>query len=246
MSVIYNYDGSYEGLMCCVFESFQRRETPAAIELFDEAQGTLFQVREIMTDTEKAARVKKSIPIKICDEAEYIVERAFLTNLDGKELHILKFLQLGFKVGRKVCGMLTQENVDVLKKAVHHLSHEAHLLLGFIRFSEYDGVLLSSITPKNRVLPVIAPHFCERLSQETFMIFDKTHHTALIYRDGVPRFIELDSIEEPPAGPEELMYRGLWKKFYDTIGIEGRYNPRCRMTMMPKRYWENMTEFNME
>ena len=28
-----------------------------------------------------------------------------------------------------------------------------------------------------------------------------------------------------------------------TIAIEDRYNPKCRMTHMPKRYWENMTEF---
>ena len=49
-----------------------------------------------------------------------------------------------------------------------------------------------------------------------------------------------------PAGEEELRYRAMWRKFYDTIAIEGRYNPRCRMTQMPKRYWGDMTEFQRE
>ena len=37
--------------------------------------------------------------------------------------------------------------------------------------------------------------------------------------------------------------RELWKLFFKTIEIEGRHNPRCQMTMMPKRYWGCMTEF---
>ena len=35
----------------------------------------------------------------------------------------------------------------------------------------------------------------------------------------------------------------MWRSFYHTISIEGRYNPNCRMTHMPKRYWGDMTEF---
>ena len=47
-------------------------------------------------------------------------------------------------------------------------------------------------------------------------------------------------------GEEEALYRRLWRSFYDTISIEERYNPRCRMTHMPKRYWGTMTEFQRE
>ena len=47
------------------------------------------------------------------------------------------------------------------------------------------------------------------------------------------------------AAPDqaELDYRRLWRRFYDTIAIEERRNPKCRMTHMPKRYWNTMTEF---
>jgi len=44
-------------------------------------------------------------------------------------------------------------------------------------------------------------------------------------------------------GSTERFYRDLWRRFYDTIAIEGRYNPKLRMTHMPKRYWGTMTEF---
>ena len=42
----------------------------------------------------------------------------------------------------------------------------------------------------------------------------------------------------------EIEYRRLWKQFYKTIAIEGRNNPRCRRTLMPQRYWGQMTEFD--
>ena len=28
---VYRYDGSFQGFLCCVFESFARREIPAAV-----------------------------------------------------------------------------------------------------------------------------------------------------------------------------------------------------------------------
>ena len=46
-----------------------------------------------------------------------------------------------------------------------------------------------------------------------------------------------------PPDETEAKYRLLWKRFYDTIAIRERENPRCRMTNMPKRYWGTMTEF---
>ena len=36
------------------------------------------------------------------------------------------------------------------------------------------------------------------------------------------------------------------RRFYDTIAIRERENPRCRMTNMPKRFWGTMTEFQNE
>ena len=68
---------------------------------------------------------------------------------------------------------------------------------------------------------------------------------ALVYRSHWAEIVYDISFELPAASAEEERYRELWKSFYDTIAIKERYNPRCRMTMMPKRYWGHMTEFSM-
>ena len=39
-TVMYYYDGTYNGFLSCVFESFAEKETPAAILPVDEADQT--------------------------------------------------------------------------------------------------------------------------------------------------------------------------------------------------------------
>lgn len=242
--VIYRYDGTFEGLLCCIFESFDKKEIPSEIISLDSEQISLYSVKEIETDTEKAHRVSSSIPIKISPEALQLISRGFLTCHPQKELLILKFLHLGFHYGSQVINMLTDDTVNALIKAVRYLDREVHLYLGFVRFSVYGEVLASTIEPKNIVLPLMKRHFCERFSQESFLIFDKTNHMALVYRPYKAEIIPADDFTMPSATGDEQYYRSLWKTFYDTIAIKERYNPRCRMTMMPKRYWNHMTEFS--
>ena len=131
-------------------------------------------------------------------------------------------------------------------KAVGHLTGEAHLLKGFTRFSELDGVLVGEIEPKNRVLPLLRPHFCARYPGENFVLYDRTHREVLLHRPGNWAIVPAENFRPGAPGEAERQYRRLWRRFYDTIAIEGRYNPRCRMTQMPKRYWGTMTEFQRE
>ena len=95
-SVGYAYDGTFEGFLCCVFESFARRETPLEIQADGAPQLTLNPLRPVKTDLHKAARVRRSIPLKISREAMELTEHVFLTFLEHKELFMLQFLQMGF------------------------------------------------------------------------------------------------------------------------------------------------------
>lgn len=242
----YQYDGSFEGLLCCVFESFANKEEPQRVCGPENFQTTMFDTRIIETDPQKARRVLVSIPKKMGREALGFVQQAFLTCLPDKETHILRFLRLGYEHGPKVMRMLADDTVNTLFKAVKHLGGEAHLLTGFIRFSIFGKALVAEITPKNYVLPLLAPHFAGRYPHENFLIYDKTHGDALVYENGKTQIFPIERFTMPDPDEEELRFRALWRMFYDTIAVEGRENPRCRMTHMPKRYWANMTEFAVD
>lgn len=241
-NVIYLYDGSFEGMLCCVYESVYCREVPLNILPRDEAAITLFEQRYVATDEEKAARVYASIPRRIGSAAAELVRDVFLSCAQEKEMMILLFLLMGYQTGPRLMRMHGNPALKPLESAQIALKNEVHLLLGFVRFSDYNGTLVAAISPKNYVLPYLQPHFCGRLGREDFLIYDRVHKAALLNDKDGARIVTLEKLETPPASPEEEAYRALWKRFYDTIAIAARANPKCRMTHMPKRYWDNMCE----
>ena len=244
--VIYSYDGSFEGLMCCVFESFERKELPEDVIIGEPLQISFTEIREIKTDNGKAERVTRAIPLKISPFTFDTVRKMFLSCVENKDLLIVEFLCKGFRYGRKIEQMLADDTVNAVNKAVFHCTHEAHLLKGFVRFSDFNGYLAAVIEPKNKVIPLLAAHFTDRFRNENFLIYDSTHRMALIYFSHRAEIAENIDFELPSADAKEEYYRELWKCFYRTIGIKERYNPRCRMNLMPKRFWANMTEMRDE
>lgn len=241
--IVYVYDGSFEGFLSCVHESYYQRELPSMIFSFDKVQETLYQRKEIETDTQKAQKVEYSIRARISSGALHLLRCTYLSHIDERELAMLQFLRMGYQLGPKVVDMLSHDVVRKVTKAAQNMQSEAHFYREFLRFSEYNGALVAIIEPKNFVLPITAPHFCDRFPSEQFLIYDKTHKCAFVYEKGVRSLIPLETLDLPEADAEEKMYRQLWKTFYNTIAIEGRINPKLRMNNMPKRYWAQMTEF---
>lgn len=243
-ALIYEYDGSFEGLMCCIFESYYKNEIPENIVPSYEAQLTFFPIKKITTDISNANRVIASIPKKIGSSALEFIQCSFLTCLPKKELYILLFLRMGYKVGPSIMNMLSDDTVSKLFKAVKSLENESHLLKGFIRFSIFKGALVAEIEPKNCVLPLIGQHFAERYREESFLIYDKTNSMALIYKPYKASIVPVEDMKMPELDEDEKYFRQLWGLYYKTVEIEGRHNPKCRMSHMPKRYWKYMTEFS--
>lgn len=241
------YDGSYSGFLSCVFDCYVNREEPVEFHTPGDMCCSLYPLRAVATDEEHAMRVYRSFA-RFGGEGARLAVRTFLTCLPDRELWLWRFLRLAYDQGPKIGRNLTDPTVDRVRKAVWHLEHEAHMYKGFTRFSEFDGVLAGEIEPKNRVLPLLRPHFCSRYPQESFVLHDRTHHEALFHRPGLHGWtiLPVEDFSLGQAGAEELDYRKLWRAFYDTIAIEGRYNPKCRMTHMPKRYWAMMTEFQKD
>ncbi len=241
--MIYRYDGSYPGFLCCVFESFRRRALPLAVWPPQQAQLTFYECRDIPTEPAFAVRVERSLRPRLGARAEELVHLAFLNGSEGKELLLLRFLHMAFARGRGAAWDYAHPDAAPVLALERAVTGEAHLLTGFVRFQVHEGMLGAVIRPKHYTLPLLRPHFCSRYPDKDFLIADLTHRTALVYRDGRADYAEIDEgFCLPPPDAEEAEYQALWKQFYRTIGIKERYNPNLRRTHCPKRYWACMTE----
>ena len=237
-AIAYRCDDSLPGILCCIFESYTRKEYPVTI--LDWEEPSLFPARAVETNEENALRVWRSI--EKSPETALLVRDFWFSCVSGRAVLLFSFIRLFYELGASVCVRFHDPVCSAVLKAAQAVRHEAHLFTGFVRFSEREGVLVSEISPKGIVLPLIAPHFTDRFAGESFVIFDQTHRQALFYRQGNCELQELDSLSLSCASDAERMFESLWKQYYRSITITERINPRCRMTHMPKRFWAQMLE----
>ena len=247
-NIVYRYDGTYQGFLCCVAQCFFDKKLPQGVQLLDEPQGTLFGIKAVDTDERLAARVERSLSVRISPLAQDMVRKGFLCCMEDKELRLIRFILKGYRNGARVTKLSVDPDVHAIDKALLYLKNEAHYHVEFMRFADCGGFLASMITPNNMVLPLVAPHFCERFNTENLVIFDKTHGMGFVYQSAGRKreFFQADSLDLPEPSEEETHFQELWRLFYDTIAVEGRINPALRRGNMPMRYWQNMTEFQRE
>lgn len=243
--IIYQYDGSFEGLLCCIYESYTQKERPTSIICEEDAEWCLYDMRMVVTERAHAERIRRSLQ-KLSPHVTPFLWRAYLTCMPERETAIYRFVAKLYREGAPYLSRLSDEAYLPLRKAVRGLMTEVEHLRGFVRFSDYGGTLGAVIEPQNRVLPLLRGHFCQRCHDECFFIYDRTHREALMYAKGCSRILPLDSYDPAPPDAEEAAYRRLWKRFYDTIAIPERRNPRKMIKDMPRRYWAQMPEMQPE
>ncbi len=239
--LIFTYDGSFDGLLCVVFDCFVMKSIPAEVRVFGDMEPTLLKIHTVETEDEHARRVENAIIGRLGESALAHVRKAFLYGEGGKEIAIINYLWKGFNEGKKALSMIADKDINPLFKMAAAVGNEAHMLLGFTRFSDSNGALLAVIHPKHFVLPLLKGYFCSRMYNETFMIYDETHGAALIHSGKNTAIIPLESLEKPDKA-EDAFYRDLWKSYYKHIAIDSRYNPTCRQSHMPKRFWMDLPE----
>lgn len=255
MNQIYNKnvtlvcDESFDGIMTAVYDGWVLMNKGCNIQIHpgkDYAPTFFSQFVPIETDMDKAVRVAESIRVKVSDKAYRMVYEACM-HYDGDRADtVFEFLKLAYPVGARVTQMLANPYVMRLMELKRKVLNEAHLFKEFLRFDELKGgVLYGKIEPKCDVLPFVSQHFEARFPEEDWIIYDEKRKKAAVHKHGMDIIVvEGQDIEQLTKELQtEDEYRELWKVFFNTIGIESRYNPKCQQNHMPEWYRRNMTEF---
>ena len=238
----YIYDGSFDGFLSVIYHCYYE-QVPESIERdsvydFD----ILYEDKFIETDIMKSCKVCDAITQKISEDALIHLYQGFLSEVQGIELKLFKYVKLGFKLGSKVNDLLTDETVREVQKYSSKVAYEAHRFLGLVRFQEFKGILYAAIEPSYNILELLGNHFKARLSNEKWIIHDIKRKTGIVYENNqwVLRDLKFQKLESTEK--EELFYQNLWKTFHNSITIKERTNERLQIQHMPKRYWDNLIE----
>jgi probable DNA metabolism protein len=246
--ITYRYDGSFEGFLCAVVDfTAPGHGQPDFVRYGEEAVAGLFagEIREVPVLREVALAFRKSIVERVSQEAFATARYAFQSRKAGIELLVWRYLQLGFEKGNTLGGMLTDDTVHSINRIARKVSHEAHKFKGFVRFREVqEGFLYASIEPEADVLPLIAPHFVERVGDRPWMIHDLRRRQAALF--DLKSWRLADGVEltgEPGVTDAEHDYAALWQRYFQRHAIAERHNPKLQQKHVPLRYRTHLTEF---
>lgn len=234
------FDGSYDGLLTLVFDTYRIKEEIDAVSEYQGADSLLMTCYD-PTDTAKAGRISRFMKHSLGDEFVFMVKAAFLSRRESRFRSIVRTVHLSCKMGISALDLLDDHVLDFIA-CQKEVRSEAHRFQGLIRFRKMrDGSMLGVFAPRNNVLPLILPHFTDRFPGERLLLYDQDRHLAGLSGQGKIELIEVDSIAPQETGDETEM-QNLWRVFFNHLAIRERVNPHLQRQHLPKYTWKNLTE----
>ncbi|WP_299756648.1 TIGR03915 family putative DNA repair protein [uncultured Pontibacter sp.] len=249
---LYTYDGTFEGLLTVVFEAFERKAWPTAIEQEHVAQPSMFgQTVAVVADEEKANRVWQGLQKKLSVGAQQALYHTYLWGQPQFELIIFDYTKLVFSSKENIEGNYAAPCVLQVQQAAKQVHREKHRMEAFVRFQKTtDGLYFATISPDFNVLPLIVKHFEKRYADQPWAIYDTNRRYGAYYDLNQ---VSLINLELPPnqkhatltadaKDQEEDIYQQLWQVYFDNVNIPERKNPKLHLRHVPKRYWKYLSE----
>lgn len=230
---------SPDGLFSAMYAAWQQQEVldircapPAQLDLFT-------QLTPVETDPAHAQAIVNLLEHKLGAAAVTNMALCWLSELPGCGRDILAYAALGLEVGRRLDGMQAHPAVRAVQNTAGKVSFEVHRLSGLLRFRRAGEGFYAVIEPDHNILGLLSPHFIARMGDCKWCIEDARrglyaiHDGGLYFSDAPP-----ENLAPSPGDP----FEALWSAYYDTVAIEGRFNPRTQRQFMPRRYWKHLVE----
>lgn len=255
--MIYIFDGSFNGLLCCVFECFEMKEFDVKIYNHQHQEIDIFQQqRDIFTDDVKANRVLIALKKRINQSFVNDLYRAYLSEDVNAWQAIIYIVVQIFKGNINIINNYGDSHVIYFHQTLKKVSRERHRMKAFIRFSKSnDGLFYAIIEPDYNVLPLILSFFKNRYTDQQWLIYDIKRKYGIYYDtknlsevkiDNIPKPIKSNAVSSQPIvlDDQELLYQQLWKRYFKSTNIVERKNLKLHLQHVPKRYWKYLVEKN--
>ena len=249
----YVFDGSFAGYLTAVFYAFEHKDFPITLIAQADYQPNLMSSPlHILTDDAKAQRVMKGLEAKIGKQKSVDFYRNFLSEDPRAWQAGFNIIEQIFKGKQNILDNFGDDQVLYFHQTLKKVSRERHRMKAFTRFNKAaDGMFVAIIEPDFNVLPLIAPFFKNRYTDQKWMIYDVRRQYGLLYDLVSISEVNLSPTEVPvninnavsmPLDEKDAQYQQLWKRYFKSTNIEARRNMKLHLQHVPKRYWKYLTE----
>lgn len=252
MNVI-TYDGTFEGFLTGIFESYNRKIFPIDfVSQIREQKQIFVNSINIETDSVKADRVWKGVQQKMTERRKEMLFYAFLSEEQGIEMKIYRFLRRLFSEHFNIETDFGDADVLYLTQSSQKVKKEAMRMMQFARFQHTkDGLYFCGIEPRYDVIPLVVGHFQKRFADQRWLLYDLKRNYGVMYDKAKPQEVTISAkefsqingrVNENLLQEGEEFYQRLWKTYFTHINIQERKNLKLQRQHMPRRFWKYLPE----
>ncbi len=246
------YDATFEGLLTAIFEAYERKlDQVRVLKTGTEHQDIFGESLIIISDPIKAARVWKGLKGKLSSGTLHNFYSCYLSELPQIEDTLLAFARHVFASKQNIEKDFGHDATLALAKVGRMVHREKHRMEAFVRFQRWaDDIYFAIVAPDYNVLPLIAPHFKNRYSDQRWIIYDQRRKYGIHYDLETSKVSEIElELTANPLTPsfellhmEEKNYQMLWQEYFSHVNIAARKNTKLHLRHVPTRYWKHLTE----
>lgn len=260
----YIFDGSFSGLLCCIFRAYQFKEKQVRVYAQQQfqaewfAQAGLADEVVVVSEDAKAKRVWTALSQKMQSRFSRYFYFAYLSEQAAAFQQLFELACYVFDHQDAVQHNYGHPAVLGVSQTAKSVSREKHRMEAFVRFKKTsEGIFLAVVSPDFNVLPLIAPHFKGRYADQQWLIYDEKRRYGIFYdlkrvqevtlSHTTPQsLIEQSRLVHPSItlDAHEALYDQLWKDYFKSTNIVERRNMKLHIQQVPKRYWKYLGEKN--
>lgn len=250
--VYFTYDGTFDGLLSVIFESYRLKSEAGRIVPADRYRESLFDTPvQVETDPQRAERVRRGVDRRTHPGVAHWLYRCFLSEQEDIEMLIYYFVRKAMAATQDISGNYRDERIHRLHRINKQIGREVHRMHAFVRFQlTPDDLYVALVEPDFNVLPLLEDHFRARYPAQEWLIYDARRHYGLLWDRQECRFItfaendhrQLRQLSADLLGAGETDYQELWKTYFHSVDIPERRNIKLHLQHVPRRYWKYLVE----
>jgi probable DNA metabolism protein len=251
--IIFSYDKTLDGLLCVIYEAYQRKIYPEMLIQSGEIPPLFVdQLLEIQTRDEIVSKTWDYLNKKMPKKSINMMHAVWLSEQNERDWLLYKYIKKAIDskfTGYTDFGDEVVVSINDLAKKVYK---EGYNWKQFVRFKKSkDGIYFAPVYPIYNSLPLAIPHFKDRFSSQPWIIYDLNRDYGFYYdiKEVIQMTLERDNeyfnskkINENLLDSKEILFQESWKKYYHALTIKERINLKQQKQHMPKRYWKYLTE----
>jgi probable DNA metabolism protein len=250
---IFLYDKSFDGFLCCLFQSYARSIWPSAIVgTGEQIPGIWQQLVHIGTDEVQAERVWNGLREKITEKLADELFRIHFSEMENINIPLFGYMRKIFDKGPGIIANYADPDIKAVLDIQHRLTREACRVAQFVRFQKTaDNIYFAAYNPDYNVIPMVLHHFEDRFADQRWMIYDIRRKRGYFFDGKEIQWVSLvsEKLDEKTGdldpgilSDDELLFQDLWIQYFKSICIGERLNLKLHMQKIPKRYWPLLTE----